>query len=121
MHTSIKSIAVSFRSQLQLIWVETGGGTATLGLDLFNCYEVRSAPSLDQDLAPGDIKSVAARTLDETVTLGGIEELSDDTCGGVERVEAESPGEGDKAGGSYLVRFFLSRFEFWFISLYIRP
>lgn len=41
----IKCKAVLFSSQLQLTWVEAGGGKAIIGLDLLNCHEVRSVPS----------------------------------------------------------------------------
>ncbi|KAG8795280.1 hypothetical protein FRC17_008153, partial [Serendipita sp. 399] len=93
----IKCKAVLFRSQLQLTWVEAGGGKAIIGLDLLNCHEVRSVPSPSHTSAWDDIGNVAARAQ-------ALEEGPDSRIGelcpfqmlyedGVERLGAGSPRE----------------------------
>ncbi|KAG9040046.1 hypothetical protein FS842_003101, partial [Serendipita sp. 407] len=93
----IKCKAVLFRSQLQLTWVEAGGGKAIIGLDLLNCHEVRSVPSPSHTSAWDDIGNVAARAqaLDEGPDsrigeLCPFQMLYED---GVERLGAGSPRE----------------------------
>lgn len=93
------------RSQLQLAWVEAGGGKAIIGLDLLNCHEVRCLPLHNHASAWDDIGSVAMRAevLDKVGAPGGIEVL----CpfhrmyeDGVERLGASSPREWMKVVGA---------------------
>jgi hypothetical protein len=113
----IKCKAVLFRSQLQLTWVEAGGGKAIISLDLLNCHEVRSVPSPNHASAWDDIGNVAVRAqaLDEGGAPGGIEELCPFQMmyeDGVERLGAGSPRERMKWVGAMWYVFFSPCFLF---------
>ena len=89
---------VLFRSQLQLTWLEAGGGKAIIGFDLLDCHEVCSVPSPIHVSAWDNIGNVAARAqaFEEGGAPGGIEEFSPFQMmyeGGVERLGTSSPRE----------------------------
>jgi hypothetical protein len=93
----IRCRAILFRTQLQLSWVEHGGGRAVINLDLLNCHEVRSSRAPFHRDAWDDIGSIAARNqanpdqaFDFVNDLCPFQLLYED---GVERLAASSQRE----------------------------
>jgi len=93
----IRCRAILFHRQLQLSWVEPGGGRAVVNLDLLNCHEVRSSLAPFHRDAWGDIGSIAARNqanqdegFDFVNDLCPFQLLYED---GVERLAASSQRE----------------------------
>ena len=93
----IRCRAILFNTQLQLSWVEPGGGRAVVNLDLLNCHEVRSSLAPFHRDAWGDIGSIAARNqanqdqaFDFVNDLCPFQLLYED---GVERLAASSQRE----------------------------
>ncbi|KAF8556599.1 hypothetical protein OG21DRAFT_1482945 [Imleria badia] len=89
--------ALLYPHMLLLSWIAPGGGRGVVTLDLLNCTEVRSVPSLNHPSAKEDVGTIAARA---QIAEGNCPPLMELVCpfqllysDGVERLAAESARE----------------------------
>lgn len=110
--------ALLYPHMLLLSWIAPAGGRGIVTLDLLNCTEVRSVPSLSHPSAKEDVGTIAARA---QIAEGSCPPLMELLCpfqllysDGVERLAAESARQRTRWVGAiwYAILFYFRKVLF---------